>query len=66
MDLQNYTNVDIFKQVYEKRDVQQHDNMIVHPHNVAKGPVQHSGFNPYTDNFGTTVGKYKYFKLCSR
>lgn len=33
MDLQNYTNVDIFRKVYEKRAVPEHTEMLVHPHN---------------------------------
>ena len=61
MDLENYTNVNIFKRVYEQREVPHKDQMVVHPHDnfntAASGPMQHS-FNPYTNNFGTTVGKW--------
>jgi hypothetical protein len=41
MDLQNYTNVNIFKQVYEQKEVIHKDNMIAHPQNnaAAAGPV---------------------------
>jgi len=58
MDLENYTNVNIFKRVYEHKEVANKDNMIEHSHNhiAAAGPVQHS-FNPYTNNMGTTIGK---------
>ena len=58
MDLQNYTNVDVFRQVYEKRAVPTKDNMVAHSHEhtAASGPQQR-GFNPYTNNFGTTLGK---------
>lgn len=31
MDLQNYTNVNIFKKVYEKKEIVEGDNMIAHP-----------------------------------
>ena len=58
MNLQNYTNVNIFKKVYEKTQVAENTDMIEHSHNhtQAAGPIQHS-FNPYTNNFGTTIGK---------
>jgi len=32
MDLENYTNVNIFKKVYEHREVANKDNMIEQPH----------------------------------
>jgi len=64
MDLQNYTNVDIFRKVFEKRQMPEHTNMIVHPHDkIYSAPQAESastvqrGFNPYTNNFGTTIGK---------
>jgi len=58
MDLQNYTNVNIFTKVYEQREIVDKDNMIAHSHNntAAAGPVRH-GFNPYTNNYGTTIGR---------
>jgi hypothetical protein len=31
MDLQNYTNVNVFKKVYEHREVPTKDEMIAHP-----------------------------------
>lgn len=61
MDLENYTNVNIFKKVFEKREVvSQANHMISHPHHQPKENVQHhkGGFNPYVNNQGTTVGKY--------
>ena len=59
MDLQNYTNVNIFKKVYEQKEIIDKDNMIAHPQNnkAAAGPIQCS-FNPYTNNYGTVIGKY--------
>lgn len=62
MDLENYTNVNIFKRVYEKKEVTNCNNMVEQPHNhvqAAAGPRQHS-FNPYTNNMGTTLGKPSY------
>ena len=58
MNLQNYTNVNIFKKVYEKTQVAESVDMIEHSHNhkAAGGPITHA-FNPYTNNFGTTIGK---------
>lgn len=61
MDLQNYTNVNIFQKVYEKREVVDKDNMIAHSHNhaaEAPGTRKHADFNPYTNNYGTTIGKF--------
>jgi len=62
MDLENYTNINIFRKVYENREVMSSKNMIEQPHHtrtVAEGgATQHaSGFNPYVNNQGTTVGK---------
>ena len=63
MNLQNYTNVNIFQKVYEKREVVDKDNMIAHSHNhtaaEAPGNRQQAQFNPYTNNMGTTCGKYR-------
>ena len=40
MNLQNYTNVNIFKKVYEKKETADSENMIAHSHNnAAAGPV---------------------------
>jgi hypothetical protein len=63
MDLENYTNINIFKKVFENREVMSSKNIIEQPHHTRKqaegGNVQHgSGFNPYVNNQGTTVGKY--------
>ena len=62
MDLENYTNINIFRKVYENREVMSSKNMIEQPHHTRKvaegGAAQHaSGFNPYVNNQGTTVGK---------
>jgi hypothetical protein len=35
MDLENYTNVNIFKKVYEKKEVSNMDNLIEHSHNYT-------------------------------
>ena len=65
MDLQNYTNVDIFRKVYEKRAVPEHTEMLVHPHNQIRtkttseaAPNRERAYNPYTNNMGTTIGKF--------
>jgi predicted metal-dependent phosphoesterase TrpH len=62
MNLENYTNINIFKKVYENREVMSSNNMIEQPHHARKategGNVEHaSGFNPYVNNQGTTIGK---------
>ena len=62
MELENYTNINIFRKVYENREVMSSKNMIEQPHHTRKvaegGAAQHaSGFNPYVNNQGTTVGK---------
>jgi len=60
MNLENYTNINIFKKVFENREVMSSNNMIEQPHHKNKeaGAVEHaSGFNPYVNNQGTTVGK---------
>jgi hypothetical protein len=62
MNLQNYTNVNIFEKVYEKRETVESNNMIAHSHNhaaEAPGIRQKAQFNPYTNNMGTTVGRYR-------
>ncbi len=63
MNLENYTNINIFKKVYENREVMSSTNMIEQPHHTRNateaGNTQHAqGFNPYVNNQGTTVGKY--------
>lgn len=52
MDLENYTNVNIFKKVFEKREVSQMGHVIEQPHHQLKDNVGHhqSGFNPYVNN----------------
>jgi len=58
MNLENYTNVNIFKKYYEQRQVADSNNMIEHSHNhSAAGPTKHHGFNPYQNNEGTVIGK---------
>ena len=50
MDLENYTNVNIFKKVFENREVPQSNNMIAHPHHQNKNIEHHkSQFNPYVN-----------------
>jgi Mlc titration factor MtfA (ptsG expression regulator) len=36
MDLENYTNINIFKRTYEQREVPNKDQMIVHSHDIVK------------------------------
>ena len=53
MNLENYTNINIFKKVFENREVMSSNNMIEQPHHKNKeaGAVEHaSGFNPYVNN----------------
>ena len=55
MDLENYTNINIFRKVFENREVMSSKNMIEQPYQTRKaaegGAVQHaSGFNPYVNN----------------
>ena len=58
MDLENYTNINIFKKVFEKREVGSSKNVIEQPHHFISKPTQHAGgFNPYVNNQGTTLGK---------
>lgn len=59
MDLENYTNINIFKKVYENREVsQKSNNLVAQPHHTAGVTTHHGGgFNPYVNNQGTTVGK---------
>ena len=57
--LENYTNVNIFKRCYEKKQVATQEDMIEHVHNHTKTAAgnQQRAFNPYTNNMGTTIGK---------
>ena len=64
MDLENYTNLNIFKRTYEQREVTHSKAMIEQPHNVigdkvsVPGTIQQPQFNPYQNNEGTTIGKF--------
>ena len=58
MNLENYTNKNIFKKYYEQRQVVESGDMIEHSHNHLSGNMQHRGFNPYQNNEGTVIGKY--------
>lgn len=62
MDLENYTNVNIFKKYYEEREVTNCKGMIEQPHHHLGKETQHAQFNPYQNNEGTVVGKYRTFK----
>lgn len=59
MQLENYTNVNIFKRAFEQTQVAQSNDMIAHSHNhtTAGQPIKHEGFNPYQNNEGTVLGK---------
>lgn len=61
MKLHNYTQVDIFKKAYQKEQGNEEEMSILDRSNgvagIAKGPTQHAQFNPYTNNYGTTIGK---------
>ena len=58
MDLENYTNINIYKRTFEERQVANSKDMIEQPHNhLSAGPVMRQ-FNPYQNNEGTVVGKY--------
>ena len=46
MNLENYTNINIFKKTFEERQVANHMNMIEHAHNTF-GETKHADFNPY-------------------
>lgn len=51
MDLENYTNINIFKKVYENREVvSSANNLIAHPHHQAGNKEHASQFNPYVNN----------------
>ena len=57
MDLENYTQVNIYKRTFEEKQVVTKDDMIEHAHNKLGAEKQHRGFNPYQNNEGTVVGK---------
>ena len=64
MNLENYTNINIFKKHYEQRQVVESGDfifapgdMIEHAHNHLAAPKQQAGFNPYQNNEGTVIGK---------
>jgi hypothetical protein len=69
MQLENYTNINIFKRAFEQTQVVSSNDMIVHSHNHAKDaksdPVQHA-FSPYSDNGGTVLGKLDSKSQCDR
>lgn len=60
MQLENYTNINIFKRAFEQTQVSSSHDMIEHAHNHTKaaGPIGHQGFNPYQNNEGTVLGKW--------
>ena len=59
MDLENYTQVNIYKRTFEERKVANCHDMIEQPHNtLAAAPNTEHRFNPYQNNMGTVVGKY--------
>lgn len=60
MQLENYTNINIFKRAFEQKEIANHQSMIEHSHNHIKaaGDKQHAGFNPYQNNEGTVIGTY--------
>jgi len=48
MQLENYTNINIFKRAFEQTQISNSHDMIEHSHNkLGAGPVQHAQFNPY-------------------
>jgi hypothetical protein len=56
--LENYTNINIFKRCYEKKQVANQEDMIEHVHNHTQAAgTQQRAFNPYVNNNGTTLGK---------
>jgi hypothetical protein len=57
MDLENYTNINIYKRTFEERQVANCRDMIEQPHNHLRGPNVERQFNPYQNNEGTVVGK---------
>ena len=57
MNLENYTNINIYKRTFEERQVVSSRDMIEHSHNHLASDKEHRGFNPYQNNEGTVVGK---------
>jgi len=58
MDLENYTNINIYKRTFEERQVANSRDMIEQPHNTLPGNMERA-FNPYQNNEGTVIGKYR-------
>ena len=61
MNLENYTNINIYKRTFEECQVANSQDMIEQPHNHLSAQPTQRAFNPYQNNEGTVVGKY----LCS-
>ena len=57
MNLQNYTNVNIFKETYEHLNSNPLSSL-AKPIASAAIEQKSQGFNPYVNNFGTTVGTF--------
>jgi hypothetical protein len=60
MDLENYTNINIYKKAFENKEVpSSRTSMVAQPGHTAYGPNKEhaSQFNPYVNNQGTTLGK---------
>ena len=66
MDLENYTNINIFKRTFEERQVANCHDMIEQPHNHLNGPNVERQFNPYQNNEGTVVGKSPFYVFDSK
>lgn len=66
MTPENYTNINIFKKVFEHAETPSADNVTGHKQKEAAAyggnKQHHSQFNPYTNNQGTVLGKHK--KCC--
>jgi len=60
MDLENYTNINIYKRTFEERQVANSRDMIEQPHNTLPGNKEAAQFNPYQNNEGTVIGKYNH------
>lgn len=71
MNLENYTNINIFKKTYEQREVSTSNNVIEQPWKEANEKQHAKGFNPYCNNEGTTIGTNlslltNYFSHCRK